>query len=313
MKNVLSLTLNPSIDHILSIATVTLFEKNILPESHVFYGGKGINVAFTLGKLGVPTTATGLIGDHDLNGFVTKLSSVNVHIHFTVVNGRTRSAYKLIETSSNRDTEFNQQGAPIRINDKERLIHNIELLLKSHSWIALCGSIPPGLSPDIYASLIRISKEAGVLTCLDTSGVGLKHAIQALPNVLRINRFELGEILSRPISNQSEIIHAIKALHHSGISKVIVSMGSEGTLAFDGKKFLQVHIPKVEVVGLTGAGDTMTAGLIASLSKGKSFSESVRFSSALATASTLYMKPGDFDKSLFKQILKKTTIQEISN
>ena len=63
---IVTLTLNPSIDHILIVDTVSLYNKNILADKQVFYGGKGLNAAFTLGKLGIPASAAGLIGAKDL-------------------------------------------------------------------------------------------------------------------------------------------------------------------------------------------------------------------------------------------------------
>ena len=82
-------------------------------------------------------------------------------------------------------------------------------------------------------------------------------------------------------------------------------------LGYDGVNIWQVHVPQVKIHGLTGAGDAMTAGLIASFSQGKSIADSLRFSSALATASTLNMEPGNFNDKNLKDIFKKTTIQEI--
>lgn len=89
-------------------------------------------------------------------------------------------------------------------------------------------------------------------------------------------------------------------------------MGPKGTLGYDGENMWQVRIPQVKIRGLTGAGDAMTAGLIASLSQGKSFTESLRFSSALATASILKIESGDCDHNNLEDILRKTTVREIT-
>jgi hypothetical protein len=71
-EKIATLTLNPSIDHILTVDALSLYNKNILTGKQTFYGGKGINTAFTLGKLGIPTTAVGLIGANDLVGVEKK-------------------------------------------------------------------------------------------------------------------------------------------------------------------------------------------------------------------------------------------------
>ena len=311
-KNIVTLTLNPSIDHILTVDTVSLYNKNILAGKQVFYGGKGLNAAFTLGKLGISATAAGLIGAQDLAGLDKKLSAVGIHNAFVPVNGITRSAYKIMETATNRDTEFNQTGTWVSKKDLEKLKSTLKKLLNTHQWLTLCGSIPPGIPDGFYASQIEISKQLGVITCLDTSSEPLKQGVRAAPDILRINRFELGEILAREITSTRETISAIRTFQETGIGKVVVSMGAEGALGYDGENMLQVCVPQVEIRGLTGAGDAMTAGLIASFSQGKSFADSLRFSSALATASTLKMEPGDFDHANLEVVLRKTTVQEIA-
>jgi len=155
-------------------------------------------------------------------------------------------------------------------------------------------------------------KPLGIITCLNTSGEPLIQGVRAAPDILRINRIELGELLTQQIINLPETISAIKTLQETGIGKVVVSMGAEGTLGYDGKNMLRVRVPQAETRSLTGAGDAMTAGLIASLSQRKSFAETLRFSSALATASTLKMEPGDFDPDDLEYILRETTVQEIT-
>jgi len=311
-KKILTLTLNSCIDHILTVNRVALHNKNILTGKQCFYGGKGINAAFTLGKLGIQATAAGLIGAQDLIGLTKKLSVVGVHSAFVPINDATRSAYKIMETAINRDTEFNQASTQIHQKDLDKLETLINKLLNMHQWLAFCGSIPVGISPGFYASWIEKCKLLGIITCLDTSGQALKQGVRAAPDILRINRFELGELLALEITSNHEVIDAIKTLQKTGVGKVIVSMGAEGTAGYDGENMWRVHIPQVEIHASTGAGDTMTAGLIASLSQGKSFAESLRFSSALATASTQKMEPGDFDRENFEDILQKTILQEIS-
>lgn len=311
-KIIVTLTLNPAIDYILTVDAVSLYKKNILTGKQIFFGGKGINAAFTLGKLGIPATAAGLIGTQNLAELDKKLSAVDIHSAFVPIDGITRSAYKIMETATKRDTEFNQAGTRVLKKDLEKLESALKKLLNTHQWLALCGSIPAGIPEDFYASLIERFKPSGVITCLDTSGEPLKQGVRATPDILRINQSEIGELLIQEITSTPKTISAIKTLRETGIGKVVVSMGAEGTLGFDGENMWQVRVPQVEIRGLTGAGDAMTAGLIGSLSQGKSFSDSLLFSSALATASTLKMEPGDFDHDNLADILKETTIQEIT-
>jgi len=310
-SSIITLTLNPSIDHILTVKMLALYEKNILTGKQTFYGGKGINAAFTLGKLGIPATAVGLIGVEDHAGLKEKLAGVGIHSVFTPLDSITRSTYKIMESSTNKDTEFNQVGPCVSKEHLDKLDLTLQKLFNAHTVLAICGSIPEGVPVDYYKSLIGLAKRNGVITCLDTSGEALVQGVQASPDILRINRSELGEIAGHEMASIPEMIGALRSLHHKGIRKIIISLESDGALGLDGEGFWRVRVPHSEIRGLTGAGDAMTAGFLASQSQGRSFADSLRFSCALATASTLKMEPGDFDVADMENILTKTESQEI--
>ncbi len=56
---------------------------------------------------------------------------------------------------------------------------------------------------------------------------------------------------------------------------IIVTLGEEGTIYYDGKEFLTVPTSKVKIVDTIGAGDSHIATVIACLSKGKTIKEAV--------------------------------------
>src|SRR5699024_12384113 len=57
-----TVTLNPSIDFIVRLDTLTIGEVNRMTSDDKFVGGKGINVSRVLKHLGIENTATGDIG-----------------------------------------------------------------------------------------------------------------------------------------------------------------------------------------------------------------------------------------------------------
>ena len=297
---IITLTLNPSIDHILTVDSLFPYDKNIIESMRTFYGGKGINVAYALGKLKSACAATGFMGEKEMPIYTDKLSRAGVHCSFIPVQGQIRSNFKVMDNKKGKDTEFNQNGFFIEKYDLERLFANLESLLVDCAWLALCGSLPPGLGNDSYKEIIQIADQYNVRTCLDTSGEELSAAIQAKPTLLRCNLSELQETTKTKFINIQQIIPPIQALLRSGIEMAVISMGKEGVVAGNkGQSFL-AEIPRVDVKSLTGAGDVLTAGMLFALSEQKPFKEALRFSSALATASTSNWSLG----ILIKKILK---------
>ena len=69
---------------------------------------------------------------------------------------------------------------------------------------------------------------------------------------------------------------AAKAIHDMGPRNVIITLGSDGSLVYDGKMFMRVEALKVEAVDTTAAGDTYNGVLASVIAEGRSLIEAVR-------------------------------------
>jgi 1-phosphofructokinase family hexose kinase len=305
---ILTLTVNASIDHILQTERIQLHEKNILTSHHSFIGGKGINVAYSLGKLGIPTIACGLIGKDAISDLTEKFREFDIKVQFTTTHS-TRHTFKLTDKFEGDDTEFNQPGITIAPEQFEQLFTILQNSMDGIHWLVLSGSVPPGIPVNIYADLIEQYHHNNVFILLDTSGFALEKGMQAKPTMLRINHSECAELFPACNHTPAEIRNIVHNIHQKGIKYCVISYGSEGAIGSDGDIIWKVKVPRVKPRSLTGAGDAMTAGLVSSLSKGITFKDSLIFSSALATASTLQLEPGDFLQRDLDQFLQETTIE----
>ena len=69
---------------------------------------------------------------------------------------------------------------------------------------------------------------------------------------------------------------AAKAIHEMGPKNVIITLGGDGSLVYDGSMFMRVEALKVEAVDTTAAGDTYNGVLASVIAEGKSLIEAVR-------------------------------------
>lgn len=314
MKNILTLSLNPAIDHIVVIKRFTPFAKNQISSMATFLGGKGNNVALALGKLGANCEAIGLIGEEEHGALQSRLEQVGVRTNFITIRDHTRENFKFIDQRTERDTEFNQPGFDVSRQDLEKLKALVEEALGRADWLILSGSLPPGAPADIYKEFIALARRARVRTCLDASGAALEEGVKGQPSLLRINLTELEELCGRRLHPVALIMEELSRLHSAGVERALISSGKSGAIAFDGREFLRIKAPTVTPVSPTGAGDAMTAACVCQLQRGKTFRESVSFSAAAATASVLAQEPGDFRlkdlNSLLPQI-KTTALNQV--
>ncbi len=147
----------------------------------------------------------------------------------------------------------------------------------------LSGSVPPGLSQNVYAEIVRALGERQVI--LDTSGEGLRRALAAAPRVIKPNVEELAELMGKPLGSPAAILDAGRELiRRHGIGTVVVSMGREGALFVEADTALWARPPQVEVVSTVGAGDAMVAGIVVGKLRGFALADTARLATAFAAA-----------------------------
>lgn len=307
----ITLTLNPSIDQIQTVDPFLPFGKNLILSSEKFPGGKGINAAFTLGKLGADCTALGFTGSDAFSAYEDKLKKAGVEADLVPVKGKTRENLKIVDLSSGKDTEFNQPGFQVNTHDLTLLNSLLEKHLHNTDWLILSGSLPPGVPTNFYYDMISLAKSKGTRTCLDTSGFPLKQGITAQPDILRINLSEFQELIHASLEDEKELVRKIVHFQKTGVDTLVISIGSQGAIGFDGRDMLKVILPAISPISLTGAGDAMTAAFVHQLSRKNTFREALLFCAAVASASVLCKEPGDFRMKDVDWQLAKIQLDEI--
>ncbi|EGE4782747.1 ribokinase, partial [Escherichia coli] len=76
---------------------------------------------------------------------------------------------------------------------------------------------------------------------------------------------------------------AAEAIHNKGVKNTVITLGSKGSLAFDGKKFIHSPAFPAVVKNTAGAGDAFNGALASGLAKGKSLESALCYASAFAS------------------------------
>lgn len=98
------------------------------------------------------------------------------------------------------------------------------------------------------------------------------------------NKIETESITGVKITDKESLVKAAELLHSRGVDNVIITLGSEGVLLYDGSPKWVPAIP-TESVDSTGAGDVFNAALAVALSEGKDFEEAIQFANRAASIS----------------------------
>jgi tagatose 6-phosphate kinase len=267
-------------------------------------GGKGLNVARTLHALGVDVLVLGLAGGITGAGVEASLRERCVPAAFTRVAGETRRTFSVVDDS--RVTAFYEAGPAVSEEEFAAFHRGYEQALEGAAAVVLSGSLPPGLEPASYATLIQA---AGIPAVLDTHGEALRLGAAAGAAIAKPNLAELESLSGHPLATPDEVIAAAGQLR--GAQAVVVTLGLDGLLAATGNGCWRARVPAAVTGNATGAGDAVAAALAHGLVLGRPWDERLRHAAALGTATAAAPVAGEFRRQDYLGALTAVTVEEV--
>lgn len=307
-----AVNLNPCIDKNVSIDKLEFGEVNRVNKSEERPAGKGYHVALMSHILEAKASCIGF--NYEANGqvFDRVFESIKVPYEFVTVEGRVRTNYKLLDESNHVTTEINEKGGLVNQNDYNKMKKMVIDYAKNASILSLSGSVPQGIEPTVYRDLmIEIRKECDVKIAVDAEEELLAYALQAKPDLIKPNIYEIENTFGTVIKTQQDAMNAIDRLIEGGIGCVCLSMGGEGAIIANKNEKWFAHPLKVKVKGTTAAGDSMLAGVCAGIERGYTIQEQLRLGAAAATATVMHPANELGTKAEIDDLLKKVKIERI--
>lgn len=282
-KVIYTVTFNPSLDYIVSVKDFRPGMTNRTSSELMLAGGKGINVSIVLGNLGIKSTALGFIAGFTGDEIVRRLHNGGINSEFIKINdGISRINIKL---KSIDGTEINGQGPHIDSSHIEQLMNRLRRL-ESGDVLVLAGSIPAGISDNIYKDIMDMLKDKGVQIVVDATSRLLTNVLEYNPFFIKPNQHELGDIFNVTLNTQEEVILYALELKKMGAVNVCVSMGGKGAIlvADDGNVY-KAKAPDGILKNSVGAGDSLVAGFLSGWIEKKDYEYAFRKGVATGSAS----------------------------
>lgn len=306
-----TVTLNPAFDLVGRLARIEIGEVNTVETLGLYPAGKGINVAKVLADLGTKLSVTGFLGEENQGDFVQSFAKNGVDDQFYRVAGKTRINVKITETEADV-TDLNFLGFEISEEEWEKFTAQTQNWESQFDLVAVCGSLPRGVSPEKFALWLETLHQQGLKVVLDSSNAALTAGLNAHPWLVKPNRRELEVWAGRALNSIEEVIVAAQELRAKGIENVIISMGEKGSVWINNEGVLQAQPPRCEnVVSTVGAGDSMVAGLIYGFSQGWDKAKTLAFASATSALAVSQSNVGVSDKTALEGILAQVKLTEL--
>ena len=287
MSKIITITFNPAIDKSTTVEKL-MPDKKLNCELPVYEpGGGGINVARAIKKLGGEATAVYLAGGYSGIKFTELLSDESIETIVTKTQNDTRENLVVVETSTNKQFRFGMPGLQVNEQEWQACLQSIEDI-NDVDFIVASGSLPEGIPTDIFARIALIAQKKKAKYIVDTTGEALIKAVEVGVYLIKPNLGELSALVGVEELNIESVGKVAKRLIEKGKCEALaVSMGADGAMLVTKDSMVAIKPPKVERKSTVGAGDSMVAGIVLSLSKNKSLVESVQFGVACGTAATM--------------------------
>lgn len=297
-----TVTLNPAVDKTCKIKSLRMGEVNRLESSTSQAGGKGINVTRVLRQFHIPVMTLGFLGGNNGRFIEEAVEKLGAECFFTNVSGETRVNTNIL-SEDGMVTEILEPGPIITEKELQHFLRCYEGALEQCRMVVLSGSLPQGIPMDIYAVLIERARLYGVKTLLDTSGEALRIGIKAKPYMIKPNHHELAYLAGKQVLTRDEMITEARKIIAGGISKVVVSLGSEGMLYVDGEQSLFAPAKPVQVMNTVGCGDTAVASFCMSEMAEDASDVALKKAVALAAANAAGAGSGEISMDIYLDLL----------
>jgi len=295
---IVTVTLNAAIDRTLTVPNFQLGQRHRASEGVTLAGGKGINVARALKRLGVPVVATGLAGGRTGTHIVEELTAEAILNDFVRIGDESRTSTAVVDPTSGSYTEINEWGPHVEPEELDTLLEKLRYLSRGADFVVLSGSLPRGVDRGFYGELIRELAKQQVPAVLDADGEPLQFGLEAEPFLVSPNQREAEALVGQEFYEQNDFAFALERVAELGARNVLIT-NEAGCFARlrEGRKTrrYRVRAPHVEPVSVVGAGDVLLAAFIAAHVDGRPPEAALRDAVAAATASTLELGAGRFE------------------
>src|SRR4030081_2176565 len=286
---IITVTLNAAIDKSLAVPNFRLGRRHRTVEQRTMAGGKGVNIARTLKALGQPVIATGFAGGATGTHIVEQLTEESILNDFVRIREESRTNTSVLDPTTGQQTEINERGPAVTDHEVELFRDKLIYLARGAAIVVFAGSLPRGVAPDLYASLIHDLERLELTTVIDTDGEPLRQAVRSEPDIVSPNVLEAEELVGHEFAGEEDRSQAVREIAALGAREAIMTLpdGCFAQVLIEGQSRLKrAFIEAREPIAKRGSGDAFLAGCLAGRYEARPPDQCLRFGVSCGAEST---------------------------
>lgn len=276
--------MNPTIDRVISVDRLAFEDRAYINSSRESAGGRGINASCVIHSFGGQTLAVLICGGDAGKRLEAHLKCDGLPFQVVPVENEIRTNLTITDKHG-LTVNLNEVGPTLSKAEVARVERAVTETLDRASWLMICGSLPPGVPPSFYGTLIAAARKKKVKTLLHADGEALRHGIEERPTVTTPNQQEADRLLGRTLLTRTHYLEAAERIRTMGPESVVLSLGSRGAVGAFREGLFEALPPRVDAVCPIGAGDALSAAYAWAMEGKNNGVEALRWGVAAGTAS----------------------------
>jgi ribokinase len=241
------------------------------------------NQSAAAGRLGADVALISMVGELDHYNDVAlddlKWANVNIDNVGTMPGEYTGTGYGLVSESSQNSFIIilgaNGGVTPEYVESKRHMFEKADICMAEY--------MIPMETVDYTLSL---AKKLDKVTIINPSPyVEADAGMLKNIDIMTLNEVEAAELCGFEVESEESTLEACQCLHSKGVDNVIITLGSRGAFASDGKEHIMLASYKVDALDTTGAGDVFNGAMAFAYDRGYDLFTAVRFANAASSVS----------------------------
>ncbi|BAL76846.1 1-phosphofructokinase family hexose kinase [Bradyrhizobium cosmicum] len=287
---IVTLTINPAVDISTSVKKMLPFTKMRCAEAQRDPGGGGINVARVLNRLGAEATAIYPAGGATGQTLAALVEREAVRSIVIPTSNDTREDITVFDETTREQFRLVFPGALLSEFEWQQCLDAIARISPQAAFVIASGSLPPGVPADFYGRVAQAAKGPAKVI-VDTSGSSLKAALDVGVYLIKPNLREFQDLAGISSADEPSLIQAGRRLFDRyRIEIIALSMGPGGALLLTRDVALRAKGLPIELVSVSGAGDSFLGAMVSHLAEGAPLETALRY--GVAGGSAALLSPG---------------------
>lgn len=278
------------------------------PVIRVLTGGQAVWVARMAATMGGEVTVCGLVGGEIGDLLVPMLAREPFDLRLVATSS---TGCFVVDQRHEPATEVASDWAtPPSPTELDDLVATTLDTAAGADMLVVCNPMPGDALPlHAYTRLVAGASARGVPVLVDLSTPRLDAALSGGPAVVKLNDWELAELVRAPVDEPSDRGRALRRLTDMGARHVVETRGPATVVAADDTEVVELSPPVVGYGRAAGCGDAMTGAMAAALAEGTSWLEAVRL--GMAAGAAHYRGRGESSRTVIEALAAQVVARPV--